>query len=251
MPVAEVRVDVALVRRLLRAQYPGPTAHLPLVEVARGWDNAMLRLGDDLAVRLPLRAVSAPLVEHEAAWLPLLAAGLPSGVAAPVPVFRGRPGAGYPWSWNVVPWLAGQVLAAVPVGERTAYARPLAAALVALHRPAPPQAPANPWRGVPLAERAREVPPDLTLAQRAFGGAVAAGVEHAWRDGLAAPTWPGPPLWLHGDPHPHNVLVRDGRLAALVDFGDVTAGDPASDLATAWLTFDAAGRAAFRHRVDA
>jgi aminoglycoside phosphotransferase (APT) family kinase protein len=251
MPVAEVDVDVALVRGLLTSQYPAPSAHLPLVEVARGWDNAIFRLGDDLAVRLPLRALAAPLLEHEAAWLPELSAWLPAGVAAPVPVFRGGPDAGYPWSWTVVPWLTGEVLAAVPVGDRTAYAEGLADALVALHRPAPREAPANPWRGVALGDRLRHAHADLDVARAALGHEEAVVLAEAWAEGLAGPRWPGPPVWLHGDPHPLNVLVRDGRVRALLDWGDVTSGDPASDLATAWLSFDRSGRTAFRRRVDA
>jgi aminoglycoside phosphotransferase (APT) family kinase protein len=251
MPVAEVHVDAPLVRRLLHEQYPSG-ADLPVVEAARGWDNAMFRLGDDLGVRLPLRAVAASLVGHEARWLPELAPRLPPGVGAPVPVFRGAPGVGYPWPWTVVPWFEGRALATLPVGERTAYAEQLADALVALHHPAPrEEAPVNPWRGVALGDRLRHVPAELDVARRALGPEAAVVLAEAWADGLAGPRWPGRPVWLHGDPHPLNVLVSGGRLRALLDWGDVTAGDPASDLATAWLSFDRNGRTAFRRRVEA
>ncbi len=249
MPRAGLVVDVSLVRALLAAQAPH-WSHLPLREVARGWDNAVFRLGTDLAVRVPLRALAAALVDHEARWLPELAPRLP--VATPVPLLVGEPATGYPWRWTVVPWLRGEVLAGVPAAGRTRYAVPLADALVAMHRPAPPAAPDNPFRGVPLAERASTVGAmswaDLASAHP---GVAVEALEGAWRRGVAAEAWAGPALWLHGDPHPLNVLVRGGQLSALLDFGDVTSGDPASDLATCWMSFDEVGREAFRERVDA
>jgi aminoglycoside phosphotransferase (APT) family kinase protein len=248
MPPAEVHVDAALVRALLAAQAPR-WAQLPLADVARGWDNAVYRLGDGLAVRLPLRSVAAPLIDHEARWLPILAPRLP--VATPAPVLLGEPAAGYPWRWTVVPWIEGRVMADVPVADRTRYAAALAQALVALHRPASAQAPGNPYRGVPLAQRARTVGLGWAALARRHGHGLVEPLVDAWERGLAAAPWAGPALWLHGDPHPLNVLVAGDRLAGLIDFGDVTAGDPASDLATAWLTFDAVGRGVFVAAVGA
>lgn len=237
LPLHEVEVTADLVRRLLREQHPD-LASLPLRAVAAGWDNALFRLGDDLLVRLPLRQLAAPLVEHEQRWLPVLAPDMPLPI--PVPVRAGRPGAGFPWRWSVLPWFDGTGAETTPVISRTAWAGSLAAALAALHRPAPAHAPVNPYRGVPLATRADVI--GARLAASSDSGLLLT----AWHAGLAAPAWDGPALWLHGDPHPGNLVVRDGALAAIVDFGDLTSGDPASDLATAWLTFDPAGRAAFR-----
>lgn len=248
-PPAEVELTVGLVHGLLGAQHPD-LAGLPLRLAAHGWDNATFRLGDDLAVRLPRRAVAARLVEHEQQWLPLLAALCP--VPVPAPVRIGVPSPTYPWAWSVVPWFAGRHAADEPVSARTPWAAALADALAALHVRAPAGAPVNPVRGGALAGRSA-----------AFRERLAAGhldslvpdarsrAEALWEDALAAPAWPGPPVWAHGDPHPANLVTRDGTLAALLDFGDVTAGDPACDLATAWLTFDATGRAAFRARSDA
>jgi len=247
MPRAEVDVDVTLVRGLLADQAP-QWAGLPLHEVARGWDNAIFRLGADLAVRVPLRALAAPLIVHEARWLPVLAPVVP--VAVPVPRLVGGPALGYPWRWSVVPWVEGRVLAEVPVAERTPYAAELAEALVALHRPAPEGFPPNPYRGVALSDRAETRRPDWLALARAHGAGVVEALAAAWERGYTAPAWPGPPLWLHGDPHPLNVVVDGGAIAGLIDFGDLTAGDPASDLATAWLSFDAVGRRILRTRVD-
>ncbi|GAA1637288.1 aminoglycoside phosphotransferase family protein [Georgenia ruanii] len=237
-PAAEVAVDTDLVRRLLAAQH-ADLAGPPLRLVASGWDNVIYRLGDDLAVRLPRRAAAADLIEHEQRWLPELARRLP--VAVPVPVRRGVPGLGYPWAWTVTRWRPGTTAAEVPAGERRAQAEPLAAVVAALHRPAPPDAPHNPVRGVPLAARRDAVIGRLTSGLVPQADRAAA----LWTELSATPAWAGPALWLHGDLHPANLVVADGGLAAVLDFGDLTAGDPATDLAAAWLTFDATGRERF------
>lgn len=243
-PTIERDVTEELARHLLRTQH-ADLADLPLVRVGTGWDNVLWRLGDDLALRLPVRASSAPLVAHEHAALPVLAPWLP--VDVPVPVRAGHPDDRYPWPWSVVPWFDGRPAYAQPVAERSAWAQDLAAVLVALHRPAPPDAPPNAVRGVPIAPRR----PALVERLERLALPDADRVLARFDDLAAAPDHTGPAVWLHGDPHPANVLVARGRLRAVIDWGDVTSGDPASDLATAWLTFDADGRAAFRARVDA
>ncbi len=240
-PLHEVHVGLPVVRSLLREQHPD-LADLPLRPAARGWDNVTVRLGDELAVRLPARALAAPLIEHEQQWLPVLAPVLRAvGVQTPVPVRVGRPGTGYPWHWSVVPWLPGVPADTVTAAQRDPWAEHLASALAALHTPAAADAPVNPFRGRPLAERDEAVSARLA----AVAGTNGAALRQAWSDGLAAPEWSGHPVWLHGDPHPGNLLAGSGGLAALLDFGDLTAGDPATDLATAWLCFGPDGRARF------
>ncbi|MCG7285565.1 aminoglycoside phosphotransferase family protein [Cellulomonas sp. ACRRI] len=248
-PPAEVDLTTALVRGLLADQHPDLAA-LPVRPAVHGWDNATFRLGDDLAVRLPRREAAAHLLEHEQRWLPVLAALCPVPVPAPVRV--GRPSERFRWSWSVVPWVAGEHAADEPVADRARWADGLAEALDALHVAAPATAPVNPVRGGALAGRAAALRARVDAGHLdGFGPGARAQVGSIWHDALAALAWPGPPVWVHGDPHPANLVARDGRLAGLLDFGDVTAGDPACDLATAWLTFDDAGRAAFRARVDA
>lgn len=249
MPAAEVAVTTGLVRALLREQHPDLGTR-PLRIVANGWDNVMLRLGDDLAVRVPRRAAAAQLVLNEQRCLPVLAPRLP--VAAPVPVRVGVPSdaVGFPWPWSVVPWIEGRSVTDVAPGERAALARPLADVMAALHVAAPADAPENPVRGVPLATR------EAPFRDRVGSGVVPDGERllALWTRLARTPAWDGPPVWLHGDPHPANLVATpagDGpaRLAAVVDFGDVTSGDPASDLATAWLTFGPDARTEFRARV--
>jgi aminoglycoside phosphotransferase (APT) family kinase protein len=230
-PPAEHPVTTDLVRALLRAQHPD-LAGLELSLLGEGWDNNMYRLGDELTVRIPRRAIAAELMANELKWLPVLAKDLP--IVAPVPVRDGRPGLGYPWPWAVLPWLDGETANLAPPKE--SEAERLADCLRFLHRPAPMNAPGNEVRGVPLQKRFEAVESRLRRLRRNTD-AVTLAVERAWREGLEAEisnAW----LWLHGDLHGQNVLVSNGRLSALIDWGDLCAGDPASDLSAFWLLFD-------------
>jgi aminoglycoside phosphotransferase (APT) family kinase protein len=229
-PKAEVAIDAGVVRRLLAAQHPD-LAGLALTELDAGWDNAMYRLGEALMVRLPRRAVAAELMRHEQDWLPVLAPRLP--LAVPAPVRLGRPAEGYPWSWSVVPWVAGETADAAP--PEAAEALNFARFLRALHRPTPERAPRNPFRDVPLGARREAV--EGRLQRLAPRGLVAPGVEAVFARALAAPE-AGAKHWIHGDLHARNVIVADGRIAAVVDWGDLCAGDVATDLAGFWLLFE-------------
>src|SRR5262249_36551398 len=157
--------------------------------IAEGWDNVSYRLGETLLVRLPRRLMAAPLAWNEQRWLPLLAPGLP--VAVPAPVRTGRAGCGYPWCWSIVPWIGGTPAFDAPLrhGAKVgAFLRPL-------HQPAPEDAPTNPYRGGPLADR--EKPFRDRVASLASRGLRPAGVETAWERGLAAPA-ATEAVWLHG-----------------------------------------------------
>ncbi|GAA1764024.1 aminoglycoside phosphotransferase family protein [Kocuria aegyptia] len=254
MPEIEVQPTVAQVRRLLQEQLPEEFRGLverPLSPGAQGWDNALFRLGPAHAVRLPVRRAAVPCLLHEARWTAVAGAPLAAlGIAVPRPVFRGRPAAGYPWPWTVVPWIEGEAVATLPLGRRGRLAEDLARALTSLHRPAPGNAPRNPYRGVPIDARLRAAPPSWPATAAVFGARRTGRLRGIVEDGLRAAPWSRPPVWLHGDPHPWNLLHRGGRLAGLIDFGDVCAGDPASDLAGAWLAFDADQRSGFRALVE-
>ena len=240
MPAAEVDVDGDLVAGLLRDQHPD-VAGLPLRPLAHGWDNVSFRLGDDLVVRLPRRAAAADLMLHEQRWLGALAPDLPLPIPAPVRV--GGPGRGYPWPWSVVPWLAGTSWEAAPPTDTGRAAHRLGGFLAALHVPAPVDAPHNPLRGVPLAARAERF--DAAVGE--LGGRIdGARCRASFAELASADVWDGAPVWLHGDVHPLNLVVADDELAAVIDFGDICAGDPATDLAIAWMVLPPGDHRTFR-----
>jgi aminoglycoside phosphotransferase (APT) family kinase protein len=227
-PPAEHDIDEDLVRRLLEAQHPD-LADLALRYVTDGWDNVTYRLGDDLAVRLPRRAIAAELFAPEQRWLPSLARRV--DVAVPETVRAGVPGEGYPWAWSVVRWVHGTPVDRAPL-DPTEAAR-FGRFLADLHGPAPDDAPRNPHRGVPL--RAKH---DLLLPRwdRLADRIPVADVRAAWQEVVDVPI-DVPPGWLHGDLHPKNLVGDSGRLVGVIDWGDLGVGDPANDLAGAWMLF--------------
>jgi aminoglycoside phosphotransferase (APT) family kinase protein len=230
-PAAEVEVDAALTQALLQEQHPN-LAHLPCVPVQAGWDNVMVRLGDAFCLRLPRRAAAAALIEHEQVWLPDLADKLPLHI--PVPLWTGLPGCGYPWRWSIVPWLAGEAADLCP--PLAAEAPRLGAFLKALHAPAPAQAPINPVRGVPLQKRASQVEERMRRLETR-SPLITPEMRRMWQAALAAP-FDVEPTWIHGDLHPRNVLVEDGVFSGIIDWGDIAAGDRATDLAAIWMLFE-------------
>ncbi|HYI33547.1 MAG TPA: aminoglycoside phosphotransferase family protein [Glaciibacter sp.] len=250
MPSAEVDIDIPLAARLVASQFPDLAEH-PLHALTGGWDNAVIRLGSSLAVRLPRRAAAVPLAEHEHRWLPGIEPRISTSIPAPVRV--GQPSELFGWPWSVVPWIDGTSAVDLPVADRGALAGELAEFISEMHVQAPHDAPRNPVRGVPLMDR------DEAVRGRIQAGVVPRGEEMLalWLELRDTPPWSADPVWLHGDLHPGNLLVRDGRLSGVVDFGDLTAGDPATDLALAWLAFDAPGRVSFlaglpeRYQTDA
>jgi aminoglycoside phosphotransferase (APT) family kinase protein len=234
-PAADLEIDAPLVRALLAEQHPD-LASMPIALAAGGWDNEMFRLGGDLCVRLPRRAVAASLLLNEQRWLPLLSKTLPLPV--PAPLRFGRPNAAYPWSWSVVPWLDGSPadLAELGPGETL----PLMRFLRALHCAAPADAPRNPVRGCALADRAAALEARASRVQARttlFTGTVRA----LWEQALSAPI-DVEPSWIHGDLHPRNILVERGKLSAVIDWGDMASGDRAVDLACIWMLLPDARR---------
>ena len=242
---ADVLIDEALVRRLLGAQLPQwADRGLRRVESA-GTDNAIFRLGDDLAVRLPRVEWAAGQPEKEHRWLSSLAPWLPLPV--PVPLALGKAAEGCPWPWSVCPWLKGEAVSLDRIDDEGRLAGDLAGFVAALHRTDPAGGPApgahNFYRGVALARRDSRT--------RAAIGAVADMLDAdeltaAWEAALAAPAWEGPGVWIHGDLQAGNLLCHQGRLSAVIDFGGLGVGDPACDLIVAWNLLTAQGRGVFR-----
>ncbi|HKU12806.1 MAG TPA: aminoglycoside phosphotransferase family protein [Steroidobacteraceae bacterium] len=228
-PASDIEIDAALVRALLHEQHPD-LAVLPLQPIDSGWDNAMFRLGESLVVRLPRRIAATKVIEHEQRWLPQLAPLLPIPVPAPVRV--GVPAQSYPWRWSIVPWIGGRN--ADLCEPRSDQAEVLAAFLCALHRPAPADAPVNGYRGVPLRERAEQIVERIRRLEQQTT-LLDDEVVRIYEDAISAPI-DVEPTWLHGDLHAGNLLVEDdGAISGVIDWGDMTSGDRATDLATLWM----------------
>lgn len=239
----EVSTSIELVGRLLTDQFP-QWAGLPIQPVrSAGTDHAIYRLGEEMAVRLPLRPSSAGQVEKEQLWLPRLGPHLPCPISRPLGL--GAPGQGYPWNWSICAWLPGDGPA--PDADMVPLAEDLARFVAALQAIDPTDGPApgrhNFGRGVPLA--ARDAFTREAIA-RSEGLTDTAAATKAWEADLAAPAWSAPPVWVHGDLCPGNLLVADGRLAAVIDFGGLAVGDPACDLIVAWNLLSGPAREAFR-----
>jgi aminoglycoside phosphotransferase (APT) family kinase protein len=244
MPAAEVDISTELVVALIAEQH-ADLADRDVRFENNGWDSAIYRLGPDLAVRLPRRAVNAELLPLELRWLPTLAPQLPLPTNTAVRV--GHPGCGYPWQWVIAPWFDGQSWADVDVDDCVEAARTFGAFVRALGTDAPADAPTNPYRGGPLRDR------DQALRERfvQLGAAIPPRALTLWDEALDAPAAERR-RWLHGDLHPANVIVNDGKLAAVIDWVDLAAGDTAYDLAAAWFCFpdDEAARAVFVHATE-
>jgi len=240
VPAAEIDVTEDLVRGLLDDQCPD-LADRPLTLVANGWDNVIFRLGDDLVARVPRRQLGADLVQHEHRWLPDLAQRLPIPIAAPLRT--GAPSDTYPWAWSICPWFDGEVAADTELGDPPTEAQRLGDFVAAFHTPAPPEAPDNQFRGQPVAYLRPRIRDNIELLGSTIdAGSVAARANHL----LDVDDWSGPPLWLHGDLHTANLIVRNGEIVAVLDLGDITSGDPAVDLAVAWMLFGEDDRTTFR-----
>ena len=237
MTQVETEITAGLVHGLLRDQHPD-LAELPIRRVEGGWGNQMWRLGDELAVRIQRMDTSASHQLKERRWLPLLAPQLPLPI--PVPVRDGEPSERFPKIWTVMTWVPGLPLdhGSITRGEHAADT--LAAFLRALHVRAPSDAPLDTTgRGAHPGDSTEGFDQLLRALDDEAIGPDAAGVRALWQDAAAAPRWPGPRVWVHGDLHPANVVVADGTLAGVVDFGDLFAGDPAIDLAAAWVLLPA------------
>ena len=234
-----IEITADLVRDLLQVQHPD-LAGMTIREVAGGWGNHMWRLGDELVVRMQRMDPTPDRQLEERRWLPVLAPRLPLPV--PTPVRFGEPSERFPKHWTVMTWVPGEPLDRGSITRGAHAADALAGFLRALQVEAPAEAPITTDRGAHPSTCAdgfetffRAVVPDDR----------AAAVRSVWDDAVAAPPWEGPPVWVHGDLHPANVVVSDGTLSGIVDFGDMTAGDPAWDLAAGWVLLPAGMAARF------
>lgn len=237
-------VDAALVERLIASQHP-LWAGLPIERLASdGTTNAIFRLGSAASARLPLVRYGEHAIDVEGRWLPRLAAQLP--LAIPAQLATGEPDTGYPFRWSVHRWIEGEPVSRGSAADLVAFAQSLATWIAALHRidaTGGPDAVSNDLRGAPLALRDAETRRGLSALSDEIDVDAALAV---WEEALRADRWGRPPVWCHGDLLPGNLLVRDGRLAAVIDFAGLGVGDPACDLMIAWSLFSGESRAAFQ-----
>jgi aminoglycoside phosphotransferase (APT) family kinase protein len=245
MHADEVDTDEALVRRLLAEQFP-QWADLSIEPVRPlGTDNANYRLGEDMLVRLPRRERTSRTLEKERRWLPRLAPHLP--LAVPLPLAEGLPAEGYSFVWSVYTWLTGENATSERIGDLSQLATDLAQFIAAMQRIDPTGGPSpgehNFFRGEPLARRDAET----RAAIASLDGEIDVdAVTAAWDEALRAPEWQRLPVWIHGDLDSRNLLVEDGRLSAVIDFGSAGVGDPACDVMVAWKILSADTRDIFR-----
>jgi aminoglycoside phosphotransferase (APT) family kinase protein len=245
--VLKAEITAELVSELIRDQFP-QWADLPVRPVdADGWDNATFRLGDEMSVRMPSAQGYVEAVEKEQRWLPVFASQLPLPIPRSLGV--GAPGCGYPWPWSVYQWIDGTPAEQADISDLPQFAADLADFLAALYRIDPAGGPLpgvhNWYRGGPLTVYDGETREFLEALRGRIDTELAAQV---WRAALEA-TWQGPPVWFHGDAQPGNLLVDNGRLSAVIDFGTCGIGDPACDTTIAWTFLSGAASRIFTERL--
>lgn len=240
-------IDASLVHYLVANQFP-QWKDLPVKSVAHGgWDNRTFHLGNDMLVRMPSGAEYAPKVAKEQYWLPKLAPQLPLPI--PVPLAMGMPAEGYPYHWSIYRWLDGESAAVGHINNLSDFATDLAQFLIALQQidtsGGPTPGPDTTSRGGPLKIYDGETQQALDILKDKIDIDAATEI---WQAALAT-TWQRPPVWVHGDVSADNLLVKDGKLSAVIDFGGLVVGDPACDLAIAWTFFEGESREVFRKAI--
>ncbi len=239
-----VIIDVSLVRRLIASQFPKWKKLLIDPVATSGSDNRTFHLGKDMSVRLPSAAEYELQVEKEHQWLPKLAPALPLPI--PIPLAIGNPEYGYPWKWSIYRWLEGETAASGRIANLAEFAIDLANFLTALHkidvtgRPFPGLH--SFYRGGSLSVYDHETRRSITALKNKINTSLATEV---WETALST-SWENQPVWVHGDISAGNLLVHDGKLSAIIDFGQLAVGDPACDLAINWTLFHGKSREAFQ-----
>jgi aminoglycoside phosphotransferase (APT) family kinase protein len=244
MPNSNVPIDVSLVRRLIAAQFPQWKGLTVQPVTHGGWDNRTFHLGKEMLVRMPSAEIYAKKVEKEQKWLPKLAPFLPLPI--PTPLAMGVPGEGYPWPWSIYGWIEGETAATAPIDNLGDFAIHLAQFLIALHHIDTTDGllpgPHNFYRGGALSIYDSETQQALA----ALKGKVDVDTATKLWEAAIETTWQHSPVWIHGDVSTGNLLVQEGKLSAVIDFGGLAVGDPACDLAIAWTLFKGESRDMFR-----
>lgn len=237
------KINAELARRLIAAQFPQwKDLRIDLVDQG-GWDNKTFHLGSDMLIRMPSSEDYEPQVEKEDFWLPKLAPLLPLEI--PQPIALGMPGEGYPWKWSVRRWIEGVTASSASMPNRVEFAVALAKFINALHSIDAKDGPLPGFHSFYRGGSLSHYDDEVTQAIEALKNRIdAQHTREIWEAGLAS-SWQKPGVWIHGDLSPGNLLVRNERLTAVIDFGQMAVGDPACDLSIAWTFFHGDSRAAF------
>ena len=243
-----LNINVNLVQQLVSSQFPD-WSDLTITEVhPNGWDNRTFRLGDKMSVRLPSAERYSLQVDKEQKWLPILSEKLPLPI--PVPLAKGEPNHKYPYNWSIYEWIDGDTAASERIDDMPEFATALGGFLIALRRVnttgGPGPGPGH--RGGDLNVYNDQTQQAIQILRSKSNLNTKLLVE-VW-DAAVASKWVNPPVWIHGDVSSGNILVKDGEIAAVIDFGSAAIGDPACDLSIAWTMFDKDSRDAFRIRMD-
>ena len=247
-PTEKIDINVALVRHLIDTQFP-QWAELPIKSVEfSGWDNRTFHLGENMSVRLPSAEGYSPQAAKEQHWLPILAPHLP----LPIPnlLAQGEPDNYFPYKWGVYRWIDGETANIKPVDDVDAFAKTLAHFLRSLQRIDPAGGPQSGshscFRGAPLLVYDGETRNAIAALQNEIDTMIATEI---WEVAVAS-TWQGPPVWFHGDVASGNLIVKEGRLSAVIDFGCCGIGDPSCDLVIAWTSLTERSRELFRNELN-
>jgi len=243
-----LNINVNLVQQLVSSQFPD-WSDLTITEVhPNGWDNRTFRLGDKMSVRLPSAERYSLQVDKEQKWLPILSEKLPLPI--PVPLAKGEPNHKYPYNWSIYEWIDGDTAASERIDDMPEFATALGGFLIALRRVnttgGPGPGPGH--RGGDLNVYNDQTRQAIEIL-RSKSNLDTERLSEVW-DAAVASKWVNPPVWIHGDVSSGNILVKDGEIAAVIDFGSAAIGDPACDLSIAWTMFDKDSRDAFRIRMD-
>lgn len=244
MHADEVPIDATLVKQLIKTQFP-KWADFPIQRVkSTGTDNALYRLGDTMVVRLPRINWAIDQIKKENQWLPKFAPHLPFEI--PTPLVTGMPDETYPWNWGIYKWIEGESVTRENIDDLSEFANELTSFIHALQKidvRDGPVAQAFGLRGASLSTRDEDTREAIHAMKDMMDTEIALKI---WDVSLQAPEWNNHPVWFHGDLLPGNILVKDGRLKAVIDFGGLGVGDPACDLLSAWGLFSGKSRNAFR-----
>lgn len=243
-----MNIDVKLAKRLIDSQFP-EWRQLHVVPVKQsGWDNRTFHLGNDMSMRLPSRKEYAPQILKESKWLPHLSKHISCKITQPIAL--GKPSEDYPFHWAINQWLDGETASLSTISNLKIFANDLAAFLGELHAietiDGPPAGAHNFYRGGTLSYYSADMQNGLAKIKNPLEQKIATAL---WQDAVAS-SWQNKPVWLHGDFATGNMLIKDGKLHAIIDFGCLAVGDPACDLAIAWNLLDSSSRQTFKDKLS-